>query len=137
MRDPRTYAEIATDWSLWSRHVDPYMSREHFDALSLEERILIQLVAFGPEQSAARAFVTDGSGRYLVKRPADNPMGFVLADGFNVWPGGLGSGMSNWRTVPPDDVPPSVRRRMEWLLEDPPADAPCGPRAEPDSALER
>lgn len=121
MRQRRTYAEIAADWSLWVRYVDPYMSREHFEALPFEERIVIQLVAFGPEQSATRGFVTDGSGRYLVKRPADDPTGFVLADEFEVWPGGLGSGMSNWRSVAPDDVPPNVRRRMEWLLEDPQA----------------
>lgn len=48
-----TYEEIAKNWSLWIEYVDPNgeMTKEEFDALSVEEKIEIQVAAFGPEKS--------------------------------------------------------------------------------------
>jgi acyl-CoA thioesterase-1 len=63
------------------------------------------------------AYVADGSGRYLVRLPADNRWGFVLADGNQTWPGGFGSGLHRWHPVPPDQVPASERDRLGWLLD--------------------
>lgn len=50
-----TYAEIAASWALWNEYVntDATMTREEFDALTIEQRIALQVEAFGPEQDAA------------------------------------------------------------------------------------
>lgn len=49
-----TYAEIANDWNLWNEYVntDATMSREEFDALTTEQKVALQVEAFGPEQDA-------------------------------------------------------------------------------------
>jgi len=47
----KTYAEIANNWQLWMDHVDPSatMSRDEFDALSINERIAMIVACFGEE----------------------------------------------------------------------------------------
>ncbi|MBU1655138.1 MAG: hypothetical protein KJ558_10000 [Gammaproteobacteria bacterium] len=60
-------------------------------------------------------FVKNGD-RYLVQLDADNQFGFVLADEYDTWPGGFGSGMPSWKAVETEDVPQEDRDRMEWLL---------------------
>jgi hypothetical protein len=47
----RTYPEIAADYDLWMEFADPHpdLDREAFQALSLEEKILRQVAAYGPE----------------------------------------------------------------------------------------
>jgi len=47
----RTYPEIAADYDLWVAFADPHpdLSREAFEALSLEEKIMRQVATFGPE----------------------------------------------------------------------------------------
>jgi hypothetical protein len=66
--------------------------------------------------TAETSFVTDGE-RFLVQIPAENEFGFSLADDDQTWPGGLGSGMTSWQCVDPDEVPQADRERLEWLLE--------------------
>lgn len=46
-----TYAEIAADFSLWIEFVDTdaTMSREEFNAMSIDEKVNLQIEAFGPE----------------------------------------------------------------------------------------
>jgi len=48
-----TYTEIATDWRLWNEFVntDSTMSRDEFDALTTEQKVALQIEAFGPEQA--------------------------------------------------------------------------------------
>ncbi len=50
-----TYTEIATDWSLWNEFVntDATMSRDEFDSLTTEQKVDLQVEAFGPEIAAA------------------------------------------------------------------------------------
>ena len=52
MSREHTYNEIASNYSLWQQYVDTgaEMSREEFDAMSIEQRVAIQVEAFGPEQ---------------------------------------------------------------------------------------
>ena len=64
-----------------------------------------------------KTFVTDGV-RYLVKLPAMNPWGFVLADEEQAWPGGLDSGLTHWHPVAVAQVPAVIRQRLEWILEE-------------------
>jgi len=51
MSQQHTYAEIAADWSLWIQYVDTdaTMTRDEFDAMPLNQKIAIQVEAFGPE----------------------------------------------------------------------------------------
>jgi hypothetical protein len=44
-----TYAEIANNWSLWIEYVDPdgNMTREEFDAMTTDQKIALQVEAFG------------------------------------------------------------------------------------------
>lgn len=46
-----TYEDIATNWNLWTEHVDPdgEMSREEFDESAVEEKVQILNDCFGPE----------------------------------------------------------------------------------------
>lgn len=46
-----TYAEIANNWNLWIEYVDPdgNMAREEFDAMTTEQKIALQVEAFGAE----------------------------------------------------------------------------------------
>lgn len=54
MSQQHTYAEIAANWNLWIEFVDPNatMTREEFEALTVEQKIAMQADAFGPEQAA-------------------------------------------------------------------------------------
>ena len=56
MSQQHAYAEIAADWNLWNEFVntDATMSRDEFDALSIEQKVQLQTDAFGhePNQSA-------------------------------------------------------------------------------------
>lgn len=47
-----TYTEIATDWNLWNEYVntDANMDRAEFGRLTTEQKITLQVEAFGPEQ---------------------------------------------------------------------------------------
>ena len=51
MSAKHTYAQIAADFRLWAEYADPHatMSQEEFDALSCEEKVALQVEAFGPE----------------------------------------------------------------------------------------
>lgn len=51
MSQQHTYEEIAQDFGLWAEYVDTdaTMSREEFDAMSVEEKVSLQTQAFGPE----------------------------------------------------------------------------------------
>lgn len=53
----KTYAEIASSFALWGEHVDPAatMTREEFDAMTIETRIALIAETFGAERSAAAA----------------------------------------------------------------------------------
>lgn len=46
-----TYAETAADWDLWNEYVntDAAMDRAEFDALTTEQKVKLQIAAFGPE----------------------------------------------------------------------------------------
>jgi hypothetical protein len=46
-----TYPEIAADFDLWMTYADPHpdLTREAFEAMSLEEKIMRQVAKFGPE----------------------------------------------------------------------------------------
>ena len=45
-----TREQIAADWNLWREYVDPdgTMTREEFDAMTLEQAMKIQEECFGP-----------------------------------------------------------------------------------------
>jgi hypothetical protein len=45
------YQEIAASWPLWQRYayLDGAMTEVEFDALSIEQRVQLQIDAFGPE----------------------------------------------------------------------------------------
>lgn len=47
-----TYTEISENWTLWNEYVnaDATMDREEFDALTTEQKVALQVEAFGPEQ---------------------------------------------------------------------------------------
>lgn len=47
----KTYEQIANDWALWNEFVntDATMSRDEFDALTVEQKVALQVEAFGPE----------------------------------------------------------------------------------------
>jgi hypothetical protein len=49
-----TYAQIATDFDLWREYVDRQgaTSRDEFDAMSVADRIDLQVETFGPEAIA-------------------------------------------------------------------------------------
>jgi hypothetical protein len=51
MSKHHTYAAIANDFGLWREFVDPgaTFTREEFDALTTDEKVAIQVDAFGPE----------------------------------------------------------------------------------------
>lgn len=63
------------------------------------------------------SYVTDGRGNYLVQLLADNEFGFVLADDDQTWPGGFGSGMSQWHACDAAEVPAEDQERLGWLLQ--------------------
>ncbi len=46
-----TYEQIAEDFRLWGEYMDPNseMSEEEFEALSTEEKVRMQVEAFGEE----------------------------------------------------------------------------------------
>jgi hypothetical protein len=46
-----TYPEIAADYDLWMEYADPHpdLTRDAFAAMPLEEKIMRQIAAFGPE----------------------------------------------------------------------------------------
>ena len=50
-----TYAEIANNWNLWIEYVDQdgTMTREEFDAMTADQKIALQVEAFGPEVESA------------------------------------------------------------------------------------
>lgn len=74
MSQRHTYAEIASDWSLWVQYVDPdaTMTREEFDSMPMERRIALQVDAFGPEQQPLRT--------WSVRSTAGVDMGEYIAD---------------------------------------------------------
>lgn len=49
-----TYTEIANNFALWNEFVntDATMGRDEFDALTTEEKVALQVEAFGPEQGS-------------------------------------------------------------------------------------
>lgn len=51
MSSQYTYEQIAEDFRLWGEFVDPNaeMTEEEFDALSTEEKVKLQVEAFGEE----------------------------------------------------------------------------------------
>jgi len=51
MSKQHSYAEIAQDFSLWGEYVDrdATMTEAEFDALSVEQKIALQVEAFGEE----------------------------------------------------------------------------------------
>lgn len=51
MSSQYTYEQIAEDFALWGQFVDPNaeMTEEEFDALSTEEKVNLQVEAFGEE----------------------------------------------------------------------------------------
>ena len=55
MSQQHTYAEIAADWALWNEFVntDAAMSREEFDAMTVEQKVALQVEAFGSEPASA------------------------------------------------------------------------------------
>lgn len=46
-----TYVQIAANFNLWEEYVDPdaSMDQTEFDSLTLEQKVEIQIEAFGPE----------------------------------------------------------------------------------------
>ncbi len=90
-------------------------SRDGFKAVFVQTEIR-GLPAILP--AVLKTFVTNGAGGYLVQLLSDNEHGFVLADDDQTWPGGLGSGWSEWTIVERADVPPEVEARLGWLLDD-------------------
>ena len=62
-----TYEQCATDWTLWTQYVDTdaTMTREEFDALSVEAKIAMQVEAFGPEESGYLSLTDEG--QYVVR----------------------------------------------------------------------
>lgn len=46
-----TYAEIAADFRLWAEYVDPdaTTTEAEFNAMSIDEKVALQVQAFGPE----------------------------------------------------------------------------------------
>lgn len=63
MTATRTYQQTASDWSLWREFVDTdaTMTREEFDALSVEAKIALQIEAFGVEPESEIAYAIDES----------------------------------------------------------------------------
>lgn len=53
MTTQHTYESIAQNWALWTSYVDDgaVMTREEFDSLSIEEKIQLQIDAFGTESN--------------------------------------------------------------------------------------
>ena len=51
----KTYAQVAADWNLWNEFVntDATMTREEFDALTVEQKVALQVEAFGKEEESA------------------------------------------------------------------------------------
>ena len=51
----RTYADIAANLDMWREYADPDMaiSDEQFEAMSINERIALQVETFGPEPTDA------------------------------------------------------------------------------------
>lgn len=60
MKTQRTYAEIANNFRLWQEFVDTgaTMTEAEFDALTLDQKVAMQVDAFGPE--IARATFSEG-----------------------------------------------------------------------------
>lgn len=53
MMSTHTYEQCATNWNLWQEYVDTNatMTREEFDALSIAEKVAMQVEAFGSEST--------------------------------------------------------------------------------------
>jgi hypothetical protein len=70
----RTYPEIAADYDLWMEFADPHpdLTREAFQALSMEEKIMRQVAAYGPEvlRTLPEGLTTE-SVRFALKGPRD------------------------------------------------------------------
>lgn len=51
MSSQYTYEQIATDFRLWGEYMDPNaeMTQEEFDSMSTEEKVQLQVEAFGEE----------------------------------------------------------------------------------------
>lgn len=47
-----TRNQIARDWNLWAEYVDPSaaMTREEFEAMTIDERVALQETVFGPDE---------------------------------------------------------------------------------------
>jgi len=70
----RTYPEIASDYDLWMEFADPHpdLTREAFAALSMEEKIMRQIAAFGPEaERTLPEGLTPESVRFARNGPRD------------------------------------------------------------------
>lgn len=48
-----TYEQIANDFRLWGEYMDPSaeMTEEEFDALTTDQKVALQVEAFGPENA--------------------------------------------------------------------------------------
>ena len=70
----RTYPEIAADYDLWMEFADPHpdLSREAFNAMTLEEKVMRQIAAFGPEaERTLPEGLTTESVRFARNGPRD------------------------------------------------------------------
>jgi len=70
----RTYPEIAADYDLWMEFADPHpdLTREAFAAMSLEEKVMRQVAAFGPEaERTLPEGLTSESVRFIRNGPRD------------------------------------------------------------------
>jgi len=70
----RTYPEIASDYDLWMEFADPHpdLTREAFAALTMEEKIMRQIAAHGPEcERTLPPGLTSESVRFARNGPRD------------------------------------------------------------------
>ena len=87
----RSYPEIAADYDLWIEYADPHpdITREGFDAMSMEEKIMRQVAAFGPEaERTLPVGLTAESVRFAKNGPRDQRIRdferiLSLLDGWN------------------------------------------------------
>jgi len=70
----RTYPEIASDYDLWMEFADPHpdLTREAFQALSMEEKVMRQVETYGPEaERTLPEGLTTESVRFALRGPRD------------------------------------------------------------------
>ena len=70
----RSYPEIAADYDLWMEYADPHpdLTREAFQSLTLEEKIMRQVAAYGPERERTLPEgLTTESVRFALAGPRD------------------------------------------------------------------